>query len=183
METVGIIAAMAQEREAVLRLVEGRKRSILGPFRCDRFRLAGRDCWLVTSGMGPRRAAQAASTLMEAIHPGLLVSVGIAGAVNADLEIGDVVAARNTCVLDEGLAGPFQTLASLSEAAWQACAQALLAGGGAPGFRDGGHHARLSIYPVPARRDDKPCPGNGDSRHRPGCRATGDTAPIPARHQ
>jgi adenosylhomocysteine nucleosidase len=129
METIGIIAAMTQEREAVLRLVQGAERSLLGPFRCDRFHLAGRDCGLVTSGMGPRRAAQAASTLIEAIHPGLLVSVGIAGAVNADLEIGDVVAARNTCVLDQGLAGPFQTLARLSEAAWQASAQALLAGG------------------------------------------------------
>ena len=129
METVGIIAAMSQERDACLRFIAKGQRRLLGPFRCDRFRLFERDCWLVTSGMGIKLAAQAASTLIEAIHPGFLVSVGIAGAVNADLEIGDVVAARNTCVLDQGLAGPFQTLARLSEAAWQASAQTLLAGG------------------------------------------------------
>jgi adenosylhomocysteine nucleosidase len=129
METVGIITAMSQEREACLRFIAKGQRRWLGPFRCDRFRLLERDCWLVTSGMGPRRAAQAARTLNEATSVQLLVSVGVAGAVNADLEIADVVTARNTCVLDQGLAGPFQPLANLSEAAWQASAQALLARG------------------------------------------------------
>lgn len=125
METIGIIVAMSLERDAVLRLVEKGECSRLGSFRCDRFGLAGRDCWLLTSGMGPERAAQAACALMEAARPQLLVSVGVAGAVNADLEIGDVVAARNVCQLDKGLLGSFQPLALLSEAAWHAAEQAL----------------------------------------------------------
>jgi nucleoside phosphorylase len=41
-----------------------------------------------------------------------------------------VVVSRNTCRLDKGLAGPFQPLARLSEAAWQAAKQTLQAGGG-----------------------------------------------------
>ena len=129
METIGIIAAMSQERDAILRFIEVSDRRTLGPFRYDRFRLSDRDCWLLTSGMGPERAAQAARTLIESIHPGLLVSVGVAGGVNADLEIGDVVTSRKTCRLDKGLPGPFQPLAILSEAAWQASALALQAGG------------------------------------------------------
>lgn len=127
METIGIIAAMSQERDAILRLVEKGESSRLGPFRCDRFTLAERDCWLLTSGMGPRRAEQAACALMDATRPQLLVSVGVAGAVNADLEIGDVVAARNVCQLDKGGPGTFQPLALLSEGAWQAAEQALQA--------------------------------------------------------
>ena len=125
METIGIITAMSQEREAVLRLVEKVERSRLGSFRCDRFRLAGRDCWLLTSGMGPERAGQAARAIIEATSPQLLVSVGVAGAVNADLEVGDVVAARNVCQLDQGLLGSYHPLALLSEAAWYMAEQAL----------------------------------------------------------
>ena len=80
--------------------------------------------------MGLRRAALAARALIDAAGPQLLVSLGVAGAVDADLEIGDVVAARNTCLLDKhGLPGPFQPLAVLSETAWQAARLALQPGG------------------------------------------------------
>jgi adenosylhomocysteine nucleosidase len=49
----------------------------------------------------------------------------VAGAVNDDLGIGDVVTARNTCLLDKGIPGQFQRLALLSDAARQAAIQAL----------------------------------------------------------
>jgi len=116
---------MQQESTAFLRFVSKWERSTLGPFRCGRFRLSERDCWLLTSGMGVKRATQAARALLTATNPQLLVSVGVAGAVHADLEIGDVVAARHTCLLDKGIPGQFQPLALLSDAAWQAAAKAL----------------------------------------------------------
>jgi nucleoside phosphorylase len=80
---------------------------------------------MLTSGMGVERAAQATQMLVQASHPVLLVSVGVAGAVHADLAIGDVVAAGNTCRLDQGKLGPFQPLARLSEAARLAVEQVL----------------------------------------------------------
>ena len=126
METIGIIAAMSLERDALLHLIKGWERCAPGPFHSQRFRRLERDCFLVTSGMGLKRAAEAARALIGAIDPQLLVSVGVAGAVHDNLEIGDVVACRNTCRLDQGLAGPFQPLALLSEAARRAAAQALL---------------------------------------------------------
>jgi adenosylhomocysteine nucleosidase len=129
METIGIIAAMSQESDALLRLIKQRNRSDLGTHRCYRFRISDRECWLPTSGMGIRRAAQATRILIDAASPQLLVSVGIAGAVNAVLEIGDVVASRDTCLLEEGIPGPFRPLARLSEAAWQAAKKALQPGG------------------------------------------------------
>jgi adenosylhomocysteine nucleosidase len=151
METIGIIAAMSQESDALLRLIEQRECSDLETYRCYRFRILDRDCWLITSGMGRQRAAQATRALMDAANLQLLVSVGIAGAVNADLEIGDVVASTNSCFLDkDGLPGPFQPLARLSEAAWQAAKLALQAGGAGlyPGTAITTHGALL-IQPQP----------------------------------
>ena len=129
-ETIGIIAAMPQESNALLRLIEPRDRSNLGPYRCYRFRLSDRACWLLTSGMGLQRAAQATRTLMDAASPQLLISVGIAGAINTDLKIGDVVNSTHTCFLDKGgLTGPLQPLARLSQSAWQTAQQVLKLGG------------------------------------------------------
>jgi adenosylhomocysteine nucleosidase len=125
METIGLIAAMSSESEALLRRIKGWNRTMLGPFRGAHFQLMDRDCLLVTSGMGLKRAMDATRTLLTASSPHLLVSFGIAGAVNADLQIGDVVVAGNTCLLENGLPGISQPLASLSDTAWNAAARVL----------------------------------------------------------
>jgi adenosylhomocysteine nucleosidase len=131
METIGIIAAMPQESDALLRLVEQRDGDEHGAYRFYHFRILERVCWLLTCGMGNVRAANATRALIEAASPQLLVSVGIAGAVNADLQIGDVVNSTETCFLEKsGLAGPLQPLARLSRLAWQS-AQFILKSGGA----------------------------------------------------
>jgi nucleoside phosphorylase len=120
METIGLIAAMTQESDALLRCIRKWERTELGPFRAVRFRLLDRDCLLVTTGMGLQRAADGTHALLAAITPHLLISFGIAGAVNDNLHIGDVVVAGSTWLLDMGLPGQPQPLASLSEAAWNA---------------------------------------------------------------
>jgi adenosylhomocysteine nucleosidase len=127
METIVVIAAMPQERSALLRLIKDSQRTSLGTFRCDRFQIPGRDCLLVTSGMGLKRATQATQVLVEATNPSLLISVGVAGASNPDLEIGTVVVSGNTCLLDKGKPVQFQPLAILSDPAQQAAEQALQA--------------------------------------------------------
>ena len=125
METIGLIAAMPLESEALLECIQEWKRTPLGAIQGARFRLMDRDCLVVTSGMGIQHAMDGTRALLAAISPQVLVSFGIAGAVNADLRIGDVVVARNTCWLDKDLPGPLQPLASLSKEAWNAAAQAL----------------------------------------------------------
>jgi nucleoside phosphorylase len=125
MESIGLIAAMPSERDALLRCIKEWKRVTLGKSRGFHFQLSGRDCLLVTSGMGLKRAMDDTRALLEETSPTLLISFGIAGAVNEDLHIGDVVVAANTCLLDKNLPGQFQPLATLSEAAWEAAAQVL----------------------------------------------------------
>jgi len=125
MQTIGIIAAISQETEALLRHIGQWKRFPFGPFRTYRFRLLERDCLLIESGMGFKRSANAARALMIVANPRFVISFGVAGAVEDDLQIGDVVLSRAACILDQGIPAQFHRLASFSDAAWQAAAQAL----------------------------------------------------------
>jgi adenosylhomocysteine nucleosidase len=125
METIGLVAAMSQERDALLRRVGGWKKIALGPFHGHCFKLLRQTCVLVTSGMGIRRAREATRCLVEMATPQLLVSFGIAGAVETNLEIGDVVAAESVCLLEQGALGPLLPLATWPDAARETIVQAL----------------------------------------------------------
>jgi adenosylhomocysteine nucleosidase len=129
MHPIGLIAAMNQECQPLLRGVNGWEKYRTGRFTCYRFRLDDQDCVLIQSGIGLERASEATHTLVATVHPQLLVSFGVAGAVHDDLKIGDVVYIRSTILLDNGAAGPSMRLAELSGPAWQAVAAALQPGG------------------------------------------------------
>jgi len=129
METIGLIAAMTQESDALLRCIRGWKRIAVGSLRGARFDLGGQTYVLVTSGMGVRRAGEAARLLVELHAPRLLISFGIAGAVEADLEIGDVILAEAACRLDESGPGPLLPLEPWPEAAREAAREALVSCG------------------------------------------------------
>jgi adenosylhomocysteine nucleosidase len=125
METIGLIAAMTQESAAFLRCVKQWQHFAVGPFRGNSFMISGQTCLMVTSGMGVRRAGEAAQTLVERNTPRLLISFGIAGAVQADLDIGDVILPEAFCKLEQGVPGALTPLASWPAAAWEAATQAL----------------------------------------------------------
>lgn len=129
METIGLIAAMPQESKALLRCLGKWKRISFGGLPSYEFQTGGRKCVLVTSGMGLRRAGEAARILLERVSPQILISFGVAGAVRADLHIGDVVAIQATCLLERGNPGPFLHLSSLSAPAQKAASEALRASG------------------------------------------------------
>ena len=60
----------------------------------------------------------AASSLLEATSPQVLISYGIAGAIRKDLSIGDVVISQQTCLLENGYLGELKQLAGLSRKVW-----------------------------------------------------------------
>jgi adenosylhomocysteine nucleosidase len=124
--TIGLIAAMSQESDALLRFIPKREAYTLGSFRAVRFQLADRSCVLATSGMGIEHAADCVRRLVATAHPQLLLSFGIAGAVNTDLNIGDVVVSSSNCTWGSGSPGPLLPLALFSKQAWEAAVQALL---------------------------------------------------------
>jgi adenosylhomocysteine nucleosidase len=136
METIGIVAAMKQESEALLRRVKGWERIQVGPLRGYSFAVSRQTCVLVTSGMGVRRASEATRILVEKTAqtgtPQLLISFGIAGAVEADLQIGDVILADTVCWFRQGILSPLQPLEDWSDAAREAISQALAPRGRRP---------------------------------------------------
>ena len=125
MKSIGFIAAMSQEVRPFLRRVGKWERIRLSPFPGYRFRLFDRDCVLVQCGIGLRRATEATQALIAVAGPQLLVSFGVAGAVQNDRQVGDVVFVQAACSLDNGRPGQVQPLAAWSTAAQQAAAQAL----------------------------------------------------------
>ncbi len=125
----GLIAAMNEECRPLLRGVQGWEKCRVGAFPGFRFRLAGRDCLLVQSGIGQERAGEATRALVAALHPGLLVSFGVAGAVQDGLQIGDVVSVGGVRRLERGIPGPVTSLATLSGVAQAAVDKVLQAAG------------------------------------------------------
>ncbi len=127
--TIGLIAAMSQESRALLRRVPGWKRLTISRLPAYSFSIAGRSCILVTSGMGSRRAAVATRILVENFRPLAIVSFGIAGAVEADLDIGDVVMPGSCYTWDGATFGELISLAVWPQAAVEMAAQSLRPGG------------------------------------------------------
>jgi nucleoside phosphorylase len=125
METIGLIAAMTQESDALLRCMKGWRRIALGSSSGISFDISGQNCILVTSGMGIRRAREAARNLVEMKPPRMLISFGIAGAVEMDLQIGDVITPETVCRLYHGIPGDLNPLASWPDAAREAAVRAL----------------------------------------------------------
>ena len=129
MNTIGLIAAMPQESAALLRLIKAWKWVPLGTLRAKSFELSGQACLLVTSGMGAQRASAATRELLEVQSVRLLISFGIAGALNSDLQIGDTIAVQAVSRLDQGIPGPLQPLADWPAAALTAASRALASRG------------------------------------------------------
>jgi adenosylhomocysteine nucleosidase len=120
---------MTEECRPILRRVQGWKMCRLGRFPGYRFRLDGRDCLLVQSGIGLKRAGDAARALLAAASPKLLVSFGVAGAVKDGLNIGDVVFVRSVSLLEKGILGLTMHLTTFPDSAQEAIAEALERGG------------------------------------------------------
>ncbi len=68
-------------------------------FRVRCGELDGRQIAIVQSGPGRERAARATHALIDGHRPGVVISAGFAGALDATLRRGDIVAAD--CVVDE----------------------------------------------------------------------------------
>ena len=125
---IGLIAAMPEESHALLQRIPSWAACRLGTFRGYRFRLGDQDCLLVESGVGMQRAG-AASRVLLAESPRMVLSFGVAGAVQGDLRIGDVVAIRQSCTLEQGVTAGWMPLTDLPSDARQAAVQALHARG------------------------------------------------------
>lgn len=98
---IGIIAAMPDEFRAVADSLGTLTPVSLGEFRAGRCSSFGHEFLLVESGMGLDNAAGAADALVNHDRPDLLISAGFCGAVQAGMQAGDVVVAKQIVIAGE----------------------------------------------------------------------------------
>jgi adenosylhomocysteine nucleosidase len=110
MDTIGLLVAIASERNALLRYIKGWKTIKVDDLKGVYFELPGKACILLTSGIGAQHACTATLKLIQHYSPQQLVSFGIAGAVKDDLLIGDVIVIRAVCQLRGNTLSPMQRL-------------------------------------------------------------------------
>ncbi|HET6420876.1 MAG TPA: nucleoside phosphorylase [Geobacteraceae bacterium] len=98
---VGLIAAMPGEIRPLLKIAGKYSKTKIGEFNLYSFSVKGRECRLLESGIGIRRAARAAQTLISDVRPGLIISFGFGGAVLPGMAAGDLAVAERTSLWRE----------------------------------------------------------------------------------
>lgn len=127
-KTIGLVAAMPEEIQPLLRHSGKYTRENVAGFNLYRFTLRGRNAALIESGIGAARAADATGILINATDPGIIINFGFAGAILAGPAVGDVVIANRLLLFKERL---FTEQAGLTSALTDSLA--LLVGDGCPG--------------------------------------------------
>ena len=107
---IGIIAAMASEREQLTRLVAEMRKERHGLFEYTIGQLGGNTLYIMECGIGKVNAAVGASELMARMQPDVVVSTGVAGGIDAKAGVMEVVAASEVVYHDVwcgiGIASP-----------------------------------------------------------------------------
>ena len=100
MKKLGIIGAMDVEVAILKEKLEDQKVTAVGPMEFFEGRLAGLDVVVVRCGVGKVHAAMCAQTLCDRFRVSHIVNTGIAGSLDAALDIGDVVVSRDAMYHD-----------------------------------------------------------------------------------
>lgn len=90
---VGLIGAMAVEMEALMAQVEDRQEERIGMDTFVSGRLFGQDAVLAVCGPGKINAALCAQSMVLRFQPQWVLNLGVAGAGDSDVSIGDMVIA------------------------------------------------------------------------------------------
>jgi adenosylhomocysteine nucleosidase len=101
--TIGLICALPQEIDHLRDAMSGCRREFVARLHFDVGELDGHECVLAESGMGKVNAAMVATLMADRFNCRTLVFAGVAGGLDPDLSIGDVVIADVTLQHDAGL--------------------------------------------------------------------------------
>ena len=103
MKTIGLITSGKTEAFAFLKYVPNKKKLILGQFEVYYFKLNGYEIFLLICNKQLASARHAATLLIEKISPLLIISFGIAGAVEEDIRVGDMICGNSTTMIENGI--------------------------------------------------------------------------------
>ncbi len=100
---IGVICAIPQEVTALRAVLDQDRRHAVGGFGFDQGRLDGRSVVLAEAGIGKVNTATVATILALRFEAGALVFKGVAGGLDPELAIGDVVVADRAIQHDCGV--------------------------------------------------------------------------------
>lgn len=92
---IALSFALPEESKGIVRLLAGARRSGPAALPVIAGRLAGREVVVVHSGMGMASAAARVGSFLDTHAPSVLIASGFGGGLSDQLQIGDIVAARN----------------------------------------------------------------------------------------
>jgi 5'-methylthioadenosine/S-adenosylhomocysteine nucleosidase len=92
---IGIIGSMDAEIEQYTQQATYCQTTQWNDFLFHKVQLFSKDVVIIKSGVGKVCAAMVCERLIDAYHPRAIIFTGVAGALNPDLEIGDVVVSRD----------------------------------------------------------------------------------------
>jgi adenosylhomocysteine nucleosidase len=101
--TIGLLCAIPQERAQLEAALEASGSLTIAGMRFDRGLLDGREVVLVGAGIGKVNTALVATLLAQRFGARLIVFTGVAGGLDPDLHIGDIVIADRTIQHDAGV--------------------------------------------------------------------------------
>ncbi len=88
---VGIIGAMDEEVEQIVQVMEVEKEEVKASMTFKAGKLAGKEVVIVRSGIGKVNAAVCTQILVDDFGVDYVINTGIAGSLNAKIDIGDIV--------------------------------------------------------------------------------------------
>ena len=103
---IGVIGALAEEIKLLLENLQNKEVDIALRHSFYKGVLAGHQVVLATSGIGKARAAARTQFLIDHFDIQKLIFVGVAGAINPELGLGDVVVSRCALQHDLDYGGP-----------------------------------------------------------------------------
>ena len=102
-KTIGMVAAMQEEIQPLLRRAGKCRREKISGFSLYRFTVGTWDAVLVVSGIGTVRAARATAILIDSAAPAIILNFGFGGAALPGPAVGDIVVADRLLFFKERL--------------------------------------------------------------------------------
>ena len=97
---VGIIGAMDVEVAALRDAMKGTKTIEKAGMSFSEGRIGETECVVVKSGIGKVNAGMCVQILADEFHASCIINTGVAGSLNNDINIGDIVVSKDACYHD-----------------------------------------------------------------------------------
>lgn len=94
MKKIGIIVAMDEEREEIVNIMKDIEVKQIYNLRFLQGKIKEKECILIKCGVGKVNAARATQVMLDHFKIDYVINIGVAGALNGMLDIGDVVIAK-----------------------------------------------------------------------------------------